>query len=701
MKFGNMAPATMLLVVSLALLVNTGAATEMPSHLFKCLFTYPTKKIVQRLHHRVEDTVGETLRDFQYEVAFDTLIPNIAMLGGIPPVGELPTWKWLQGLLNKTANIAHSYLDTEKSKMIIAAIPEIIEKAASTQAEEAVLKLHSIVDDAKGVMTSSNVFELAWHITLAEKALSRRVALNGPHLSGSIAKLVKDLVLKLIDVVLTAFMAPDNARPVRFEGYSNLFKSLLKYYPEPESNRETGVDAAFGRYRLGGWVPFQLRKVDTKLLHDMHFRQYRGSSHDLIKRVEKALRDGRLYGTDYSFLAALPRQPGKFAAQPVGLFEIPEDEEEGERVGVSPLCVQVTKGVASSIFTPSDGKWVWQYAKMTFNAMESVYHEGIGHLAHTHLVVEALLLSIKRSMPPKHPVRKLVDPHLEGTIFINWLAEQTLLKDGGPVDIQFPTQMKPTLDFIASEVLDRMKSNLTWPAFMEKSGLTEGQFPVKYYPYREFAGKLWAAYHRWVGRYLKLVYPSNKKLNADSQLEEFRRELIANKVKWVEDTWFEGQGTVALLTDVITSTIFIGSAQHAAVNFAQAEMMSPAGWVPRALYSPPQNDAAYLENEEDILNALPPIRQSLLQRDVALILSTHYTNILDGYSKPAYDTVEMDRAARDFHQELVEIEAYQNERNAEAVDRWRKTESKPKDLNPDHWAYNLLLPSMVPMSINI
>ncbi|KAJ9450687.1 Linoleate 9/13-lipoxygenase [Diplonema papillatum] len=690
-------------LVAMSLLLQTAAGLPSPP------FTLPG---VKQPLAAFED-IREEIRDRRYNVSFDTMLPGIAMLGGNPPADELPSWAWLHKVLNKTAIIAHSYLDSEQSRLILAAIPGITEHVLHRRAEDAVEKLHSVVDKARGVLTASGAFELAWEITVAERTLQRHLEKNDGerHQSGrpshGIAaspggdrSLVKGTVAKLLDAVFTAFVAPANARPTAYEGYSKLFDPLLGQYPEPQSNREAGVDEAFARYRLAGWVPFQLRKADAQLLQDMRLGEYRGNSSGLVGRAEKAMAEGRLYGTDYSYIASLPRQAGKFAPRPVGLFEIPVDEEEGARVGVQALCVQVTKGVASSIFAPADGEWAWKYAKIAFNAMESVFHEGVGHLAHTHLVVEAILLSLKRSLSRGHPLRKLVDPHLEGTVFINWLAEQTLLRNGGPVDIQFPTEIGATRAFIADNVLERLQQNLTWPAFMAAAGLTEEQFPVKYYPYRDYAGKLWKAYHRWVSRYLRVVYPTDEVLNADRHLESFRRQLIANKVRWVEDTWVQGKGTVDLLVDVVASCIFIGSAQHAAVNFAQEQTMSPAGFVPRALYSPPQNEAEFLRFERDVLNALPPIRQSSLQRDVMLILSTQYTNMVDGYAKPRFEHPEMTRAAHDFQQDLVAIERYQNEKNEQIVGRWRSVD-KPEGLDPDHWAYTLLLPSQIPMSINI
>lgn len=51
-------------------------------------------------------------------------------------------------------------------------------------------------------------------------------------------------------------------------------------------------------------------------------------------------------------------------------------------------------------------------------------HEAISHLAYTHIVLEAPMVSMNRQLPKEHPVHALFAPHVEGTALINWGAHE-------------------------------------------------------------------------------------------------------------------------------------------------------------------------------------------------------------------------------------------------------------------------------------
>lgn len=50
--------------------------------------------------------------------------------------------------------------------------------------------------------------------------------------------------------------------------------------------------------------------------------------------------------------------------------------------------------------------------------------EIISHLGKSHLIMEIPLVAMNRQLPKEHPVFTLLQPHLEGTAFINWGAQE-------------------------------------------------------------------------------------------------------------------------------------------------------------------------------------------------------------------------------------------------------------------------------------
>lgn len=54
-------------------------------------------------------------------------------------------------------------------------------------------------------------------------------------------------------------------------------------------------------------------------------------------------------------------------------------------------------------------------------------HEVVSHLGNTHIVLEGALVAANRCFPKAHPINALLKPHLEGTAYINWGAQDVSL----------------------------------------------------------------------------------------------------------------------------------------------------------------------------------------------------------------------------------------------------------------------------------
>lgn len=54
----------------------------------------------------------------------------------------------------------------------------------------------------------------------------------------------------------------------------------------------------------------------------------------------------------------------------------------------------------------------------------SSIHEVVSHLGNTHVVLEGPVVAMNRQLPKEHPIYALLQPHLEGTAFINWAAQE-------------------------------------------------------------------------------------------------------------------------------------------------------------------------------------------------------------------------------------------------------------------------------------
>ena len=124
------------------------------------------------------------------------------------------------------------------------------------------------------------------------------------------------------------------------------------------------------------------------------------------------------------------------------------------------------------------------------------------------------------------------------------------------------------------------------------------------------------------------------------------------------------------------------SAQHAAVNFPQASLMSYVPAAPPAGYSPLSVMREGF-NEDDFLKFLPPLDIAKALLDILYLLSSVYYTRLGDYGDDYFTDPDIQNHLARFQQELIKIEKEINERN--------------KTRTP----YEFLLPSKIPQSINI
>jgi len=197
------------------------------------------------------------------------------------------------------------------------------------------------------------------------------------------------------------------------------------------------------------------------------------------------------------------------------------------------------------------------------------------------------------------------------------------------------------------------------------------------YPYRDDGRLIWAALREWVERYVALYYADDAHVQGDYELQAWAAELVAfaggRVIGFGQDG---GIATRDYLIQALTILIWTASAQHAAVNFPQGDIMS---------YPPAQPLAAYAPStpKTSLLDVLPPLDQALAQLELGRSLGLAYHTQLGRYKKGYFRDPRVRDALVAFQAELDRIEGLINDRN---------TLRDP---------YSHLLPSKIPQSINI
>lgn len=498
---------------------------------------------------------------------------------------------------------------------------------------------------------------------------------------------------EITDLVMKGYV---KGRPSGQKDYAALFASIE--LPAIASTYQW--DAVFARMRVAGPDPLVMARIervpDRFPVTDAHLRAVLGDGDSLAA----AGAEGRLFLCDYGALeglglgahealdqefvqrASTVKSP-KYLAAPLALFAVPSAKRKDGVRPLRPVAIQCGQGPGpeTPIFTPEDG-WAWRMAKSLVNTAEGHHHQVVAHFAGTHMVVEPFVLATLRQLDRDHPLHVLLRPHFEGTLYINDSAQKVLLAPKGGVDLVMSTRIEVTRAFTGKVVQGWVFDESLLPEALRRRGVDDvGALPD--FPYRDDGLLVWGAIRGWVADYLGLYYQGDADVLADVELAAWAAEVRADDGGRMKSFAPSGKvESLGYLIDAVTMVIFTASAQHAAVNFPQNEMMSYAPAMPLAAYRAPPASREGV-SVADYLDLLPPLDMAHLQRDLGVMLGGLRHTKLGEYGSGVFEDPRVKGALGAFQAKLVEVESTIAKRN----------EGRP--------AYDYLRPSLIPQSINI
>jgi len=452
-----------------------------------------------------------------------------------------------------------------------------------------------------------------------------------------------------------------NERPTSLQDYDKLFQAIQK---PAGALRPIEDDKDFARMVVAGPNPMMITRVSEEFV--LHQDQ---NDDGLRSSLQKMAQKNRLYVSDYSSLEQLPASTypnaKKYIGAPIAYFTI-------ENGSLLPVAITVQRHFVMT-FTPDDRDG-WKAAKAAVVAADMTMHEVVSHLTMTHLFIEPFVIATERRLPVGHPVYRLLKPHFEGTLFINDLAAKVLVAPGGAVDQIVALTIDATRAVVASALAER-----PFTAFIPENDFTRrgvedaASFPD--YPYRDDARLLWDTIKRWTTNYVESSYADDAAVASDAAIQAWATEIGSDSGGRV----FSFGSTILYrdtLATVLATIIFTASAQHAAVNFPQAEMVDITNF-PLAIYASP-----YIGAADGVLSMLPPLDQALRQVSLGHLLSSVRLAQLGDYEEGWLPSSAAD-ALDIFHADIS---------GAEHIIQERNTTRRP---------YSYLLPSNIPRSINI
>jgi arachidonate 15-lipoxygenase len=467
---------------------------------------------------------------------------------------------------------------------------------------------------------------------------------------------------------------------------------FLDWLQSPKTDfEEKNIDDAYiAASQVAGFNPLVLRLCEEKDYLETRFPGIFAQANFASDFAEK-----RIFVSDFAVLQAInasTNEPKKQRYFPIGLFRIPP----GTRRPLEVVAIKVGQKETDPVYRPGDKQW--KQAKLAFTSADGNYHELISHLGRTHLLIEPFIVSTSRIFLEDHWIRRLLSPHFCGTASINALAFKALINEGGVIDKLLCGELESELELSFQSIQNPGFRSLMLPTFLARRGLED---PRLLFPYRDDALSLWGAIRDWVTAFAGIHVTSDEEVAGDIYIRNWVSDLtVGGKVTGLGDV-----STRDELIDMLTMVIFTASAQHAAVNYPQADQMQDAHAVPFALYGDVNKDSV-----EDIL---PPKKMMALQKQVVDLLAGLYFTKLGDYVDYGIHSSSSLEATRRHNVPLKfpnDHLVFQTEAEINALNKFRASLEQVRAViaqrNEDcplrqQFPYWYLHPDNIPQSINI
>ena len=438
------------------------------------------------------------------------------------------------------------------------------------------------------------------------------------------------------------------------EVYRHLF---ALYRDKPRVMKYWREDEEFGRQRLAGLNPTILRRFDK--VPD----KFPITDELLAKRlgctIAEAITAKRLYWCDYEILEGISVKEGRYLAHPMVLMHVTDG---GDLV---PVAIQLYQSPEKGpIFTPDDDPELWLVVKSFVQSADAQVHEVIEHLLHGHLIVEIFDIAMHRTLPPAHPVYKLLEPHMEFTMAVNDSARSKMLSPGGPIDRTMAIGAKGSFELMARawwEQWDYSQHNV--PADLAARGVDDVAALPNYH-WRDDALALWEVIGRYVEGMVGHFYGSDKDVADDWELQAFHTEIrspTGGNVRHIPGGQ-DGFQDRATLIEFLTQMIYMASAGHAASNNGQYDYYGFVPNTPGALYRAPPSSKELDFTEDDLAEAMPPFKAASIQILMVRLLSRRTEMPLGQFHPRFFAGTQsvlpiVTQFRRDLHELQVRIEA--------------------------------------------
>ena len=301
----------------------------------------------------------------------------------------------------------------------------------------------------------------------------------------------------------------------------------------------------------------------------------------------------------------------------------------------------------------------------------------------THLVMETIAVAMHRQLSDAHPLHQLLAPHCRFTMAINHAARTKMLAPGGPIDETMSVGAEGALRLCAKAWQSWSFRQYDLRRDLISRGVDDPKLLPGYH-YRDDALKVWDATADFVGAVILTFDRSDADVLGDFELQSWARELadpaIGNFRDFADDNG--GVNSVDSLIHIVTTIIFIATAEHSSTNNGQYDMYAFVPNVPGAMFAEPPTSNAPL-SEQILFDALPYPNTAAKQIGMVHLLSEPTQTPMGRYAPRFFaGNPNIEPIVERFESALNEIGRGIDKRNDELPVRYEYLH--PRDPYPQH-----------------
>jgi len=315
--------------------------------------------------------------------------------------------------------------------------------------------------------------------------------------------------------------------------------------------------------------------------------------------VEKLFAQKRLFIVDYGVLDGLkprrivkpdePHLPGDLETPmyfhaPWLLLYREDLPNNTNRLNI--VAIQLERRANATIYQKkSCPKNLWTLVKMFVTSADNNVHEFGYHLGLSHLAIEPICVATHNQLPKTHIIRNLLQPHLDETIGINFLARNTLVDSVLPFTDKTFVIGTNNGCIVASKLYQEFSFfKSSFPQQLASRGFTRNREDgLTSYYYRDDGFRLWDCLGNYAANVVNNYYKQDAEVLADKAIQNWAKEMSDPTLADVRGfpTKIE---TKEMLIKCLQVIIWNGSAFHSVINYSQWPYIGFINNRPNGLY---------------------------------------------------------------------------------------------------------------------